>query len=173
MFKIITLASCLAIICSASQDHSDDWGWNGKYKFEYGVKDPHTGDHKSQWEVSDGHGGLKGGYTLDEADGTKRYVQYKADKWHGFQAIVKRIGHAVHPQSYGTPFVVRSAEKDHQKNGNGHGFEEQSNGKSYPQQQNGWVDQQASSSGSNKNGNGWKNGNGDMYATSYVKQKNY
>lgn len=30
------------------------------YKFEYGVKDPHTGDHKSAWEHGDGHGGVKG-----------------------------------------------------------------------------------------------------------------
>lgn len=76
-----------------------------KYKFEYGVKDPRTGDHKSQWEIRDGDV-VKGEYTLDEADGTKRIVEYKADSKHGFNAIVKKIGHAHHPeiQVFGNPF---------------------------------------------------------------------
>lgn len=76
-----------------------------KYKFEYGVKDPRTGDHKSQWEIRDGDV-VKGEYTLDEADGTKRIVEYKADGKSGFSAIVKKIGHAHHPeiQVFGTPF---------------------------------------------------------------------
>uniref|UniRef100_A0A2M4AKG2 Putative larval cuticle protein a2b n=2 Tax=Anopheles triannulatus TaxID=58253 RepID=A0A2M4AKG2_9DIPT len=61
-----------------------------KYQFEYGVKDPLTGDHKSQWEMRDGDI-VKGAYTLDEADGTQRIVEYRADDVNGFQAIVKRI----------------------------------------------------------------------------------
>ncbi|XP_038114700.1 adult-specific cuticular protein ACP-20 [Culex quinquefasciatus] len=64
-----------------------------KYKFEYGVKDIHTGDHKSQWEMRDGDV-VKGEYTLDEADGTKRVVEYYADSKNGFEAKVKNIGHA-------------------------------------------------------------------------------
>ncbi|XP_058465770.1 adult-specific cuticular protein ACP-20-like [Malaya genurostris] len=64
-----------------------------KYKYEYGVKDYHTGDHKSQWEVRDGDV-VKGEYTLDEADGTKRIVEYYADSKNGFEAKVKNIGHA-------------------------------------------------------------------------------
>ncbi|XP_036336778.1 cuticle protein 7-like [Rhagoletis pomonella] len=70
-----------------------------KYSFDYGVKDAHTGDHKSQWEHRDGDH-VKGGYTLDEADGTKRVVEYTADGHSGFNAVVKRIGHAHHPQVY-------------------------------------------------------------------------
>lgn len=70
-----------------------------KYKFEYGVKDPHTHDHKSQWEHRDGDV-VKGEYTLDEADGTKRVVSYHADGKTGFHAEVKRIGHAVHGHHY-------------------------------------------------------------------------
>ena len=66
-----------------------------KYKFEYGVKDVKTGDHKSQWEIRDGDV-VKGEYTLDEADGTKRVVEYHADGKSGFHAIVKKIGHAHH-----------------------------------------------------------------------------
>ncbi|KAL1399477.1 hypothetical protein pipiens_002210 [Culex pipiens pipiens] len=65
-----------------------------KYKFEYGVKDIHTGDHKSQWEMRDGDV-VKGEYTLDEADGTQRIVEYYADSKTGFEAKVKNIGHAI------------------------------------------------------------------------------
>ena len=57
------------------------------------------GDHKSQWETRDGDV-VKGEYTLDEADGTKRVVSYTADDKHGFIADVKKIGHAHHPQIY-------------------------------------------------------------------------
>ena len=75
-------------------DHKDFYAYP-KYKFEYGVKDPHTGDHKSQWEIRDGDV-VKGEYTLDEADGTKRVVSYTADDHQGFNAVVKKIGHAHH-----------------------------------------------------------------------------
>lgn len=37
-----------------------------------------------------------GGYKLQEADGTTRLVHYTADKHNGFNAIVKKIGHAHH-----------------------------------------------------------------------------
>ncbi|XP_017461954.1 PREDICTED: cuticle protein 19-like [Rhagoletis zephyria] len=67
-----------------------------KYAFDYGVKDAHTGDHKSQWEQRDGDK-VKGGYTLAEADGTTRVVEYTADDHNGFNAVVKKIGHAHHP----------------------------------------------------------------------------
>ncbi|XP_055914965.1 cuticle protein 19 [Eupeodes corollae] len=67
-----------------------------KYSFDYGVKDAHTGDQKSQWEHRDGDH-VKGGYTLKEADGTTRVVEYTADDHSGFNAVVKNIGHAYHP----------------------------------------------------------------------------
>lgn len=49
-------------------DHHDYYHYPS-YKFEYGVKDPKTGDSHSQWEHRDGDD-VKGEYTLDEADGT-------------------------------------------------------------------------------------------------------
>ncbi|XP_025197644.1 cuticle protein 7-like [Melanaphis sacchari] len=61
------------------------------YHFEYGVKDFHTHDIKSQHEVSDGHGNVKGSYSLVEPDGSTRLVEYTADHEHGFNAIVKKI----------------------------------------------------------------------------------
>jgi len=75
-------------------DHKDYYAYP-KYKFEYGVKDVKTGDHKSQWETRDGDV-VKGEYTLEESDGTTRVVQYHADGKTGFHAIVKKIGHAHH-----------------------------------------------------------------------------
>jgi len=90
-------------------DGADFGAWNGenkgdyfaypKYKFQYGVNDPHTHDHKSQWEMRDDDV-VKGEYTLDEADGTKRVVKYHADDKNGFTAHVERIGHAHHDKHY-------------------------------------------------------------------------
>lgn len=66
------------------------------YHFEYGVKDLHTHDIKSQSEVSDGHGNVKGSYSLVEADGSTRVVEYTADHEHGFNAVVKKIDAPYH-----------------------------------------------------------------------------
>ncbi|XP_068148916.1 cuticle protein 7-like [Drosophila tropicalis] len=70
-----------------------------KYQFDYGVDDAHTGDHKSQWETRDGDK-VKGSYSLKESDGTIRVVHYTADDHNGFQAEVKKLGHAHHPEVY-------------------------------------------------------------------------
>lgn len=78
-------------------DHGHDYYHHPSYKFEYGVKDPKTGDHHSQWEHRDGDV-VHGEYSLDEADGTKRVVKYHADDKSGFTATVEKIGHAHHPQ---------------------------------------------------------------------------
>ncbi|ALC44758.1 Cpr76Bb [Drosophila busckii] len=80
-------------------DHHDYHDHHPKYQFDYGVKDAHTGDHKSQWESRDGDK-VKGSYSLKEADGTTRVVEYTADDHHGFNAVVKKLGHAHHPQVY-------------------------------------------------------------------------
>ncbi|XP_058838541.1 cuticle protein 19-like [Topomyia yanbarensis] len=98
MFKIIVLVACLAAVASAQfgGDHDDYHQSHPKYKYEYGVKDHHTKDHKSQWEQRDGDH-VKGQYTLDEADGTHRIVDYTSDHKTGFQPHVQRKGHAHHP----------------------------------------------------------------------------
>lgn len=81
---------------SADHGHEEHYpDHHPSYKFEYGVKDPKTGDHKSQWEHRDGDV-VKGEYTVDEADGTHRVVEYSSDKKNGFNAVVKKIGHAYH-----------------------------------------------------------------------------
>ncbi|CAH2075431.1 unnamed protein product, partial [Iphiclides podalirius] len=67
-----------------------------RYQFNYGVADGHTGDQKNQWEARDGDV-VKGQYSLVEPDGTIRTVDYTADDHNGFNAIVRRQGHAAHP----------------------------------------------------------------------------
>lgn len=76
-----------------------DYYHHPSYKYEYGVQDPKTKDHHTQWEHRDGDK-VQGEYTLDEADGTKRIVKYSSDKHGGFTAHVERVGHAIHPQDY-------------------------------------------------------------------------
>lgn len=69
------------------------------YSFSYGVKDLHTGDIKHQWEKKDG-GTVRGHYSLVEADGTIRTVDYTADDKNGFNAIVKHSGSGIHPEPH-------------------------------------------------------------------------
>ncbi|KAG5880406.1 hypothetical protein JTB14_003077 [Gonioctena quinquepunctata] len=83
-----------------SHGYGQDYYAHPKYQFEYGVSDPHTGDHKSQHEVRDGDA-VKGYYTVADPDGTLRTVHYTADDHNGFNAVVEKSGHSVHPQLYG------------------------------------------------------------------------
>ncbi|ETN60419.1 cuticular protein 66, RR-2 family [Anopheles darlingi] len=98
-WKIALILGMAVAVFGYGYEHHD-YHSHPSYKFEYGVKDPHTGDHKSQWEHRDGDV-VKGQYTLEEADGTHRVVEYSSDKHNGFQAHVKRVGHAHHPEVYG------------------------------------------------------------------------
>ncbi|KAM7356215.1 adult-specific cuticular protein ACP-22-like [Cochliomyia hominivorax] len=83
-------------------EHNYDFHKYPKYEFDYGVKDLKTGDIKNQWEHRDGDH-VKGSYSLKEADGTTRIVEYSADDHNGFNAVVKKIGHARHPEVYAKP----------------------------------------------------------------------
>ncbi|KAL1505350.1 hypothetical protein ABEB36_004937 [Hypothenemus hampei] len=81
-----------------ARDYTD---YHKSYVYEYGVSDPHTGDHKSQWESKDKDGNVRGSYSLLEPDGTTRIVDYIADD-HGFRAIVKKVGaHGVNVEVHG------------------------------------------------------------------------
>ncbi|XP_018311166.1 cuticular protein 6 [Mycetomoellerius zeteki] len=77
------------------QDH--DYYSHPKYTFNYGVHDPHTGDVKTQHEVRDGDV-VHGSYSVNEPDGSVRIVEYTADDHNGFNAVVKKVGPAVHPK---------------------------------------------------------------------------
>ncbi|XP_058820004.1 larval cuticle protein A2B-like [Topomyia yanbarensis] len=60
-----------------------------QYQFQYSVHDEHTGDIKSQQEERNGDD-VKGQYTLIDADGHRRIVDYTADEHNGFNAVVRR-----------------------------------------------------------------------------------
>ncbi|KDR20840.1 cuticle protein 7-like [Zootermopsis nevadensis] len=66
------------------------------YEFSYGVKDGHTHDIKEQAEKRVGDK-VDGYYSLVEPDGTTRTVHYTADDHNGFNAVVSKSGHEVHP----------------------------------------------------------------------------
>ncbi|KAG7299812.1 hypothetical protein JYU34_016822 [Plutella xylostella] len=82
-------------------EHHVDYYAYPKYQYEYKVEDPHTGDNKFQQESRDGDV-VKGVYSLHEADGSIRTVEYTSDKHNGFNAVVKHSGpsHSVHIESH-------------------------------------------------------------------------
>ncbi|EDV95852.1 larval cuticle protein A2B [Drosophila grimshawi] len=67
---------------------------NPQYSFSYDVHDSSTGDVKNQQESRSGDV-VQGSYSLIEADGTRRVVEYTADPVHGFNAVVHREGAVV------------------------------------------------------------------------------
>ncbi|EDS39236.1 cuticle protein [Culex quinquefasciatus] len=64
------------------------------YEFSYSVHDAHTGDIKSQHESRNGDQ-VQGQYSLLDADGHQRIVDYTADDHNGFNAVVRREPAAV------------------------------------------------------------------------------
>lgn len=60
-----------------------------QYQYAYNVNDVLTGDNKAQEEIRDGDV-VKGYYSLVEADGSVRRVNYYADPLNGFNAVVSK-----------------------------------------------------------------------------------
>lgn len=60
-----------------------------QYAYRYNVADALTGDNKSHEEVREGDI-VKGQYSLIEADGSRRIVNYYADPINGFNAVVTK-----------------------------------------------------------------------------------
>ncbi|KAF7991193.1 hypothetical protein HCN44_002755 [Aphidius gifuensis] len=79
---------------------------NPKYSYNYGVSDPLTGDHKSQYETRNGDQ-VTGSYSFVESDGTTRTVDYTADDVNGFNAVVRKDQTATVAVP-ATPLVVKS-----------------------------------------------------------------
>ncbi|XP_011862088.1 PREDICTED: LOW QUALITY PROTEIN: larval cuticle protein A3A-like [Vollenhovia emeryi] len=71
-----------------------DYDPHPQYSYAYDVHDSLTGDAKSQHETRDGDL-VQGSYSLLEADGTKRTVDYTADPVNGFNAVVRKEPAAV------------------------------------------------------------------------------
>lgn len=68
---------------------TEEYDPHPQYKFAYDVQDAVSGDSKSQVEERDGDV-VRGEYSLIDADGYKRTVQYTADPINGFNAVVNR-----------------------------------------------------------------------------------
>ncbi|KAL9901095.1 larval cuticle protein A2B-like [Glossina fuscipes fuscipes] len=60
-----------------------------QYTYGYDVKDALSGDSKTAVEARDGHI-VRGQYSLNDADGYRRIVDYTADPVNGFNAVVRR-----------------------------------------------------------------------------------
>ncbi|XP_035446599.2 larval/pupal rigid cuticle protein 66 [Spodoptera frugiperda] len=85
--KFVVLAALVAIAhCSVVPVARVDADYTS---FAYDVADPNTGDFKSQVETRVG-GNVAGQYSLLDADGTKRTVDYTADDVNGFNAVVRK-----------------------------------------------------------------------------------
>lgn len=74
----------------------DEYDPHPQYSFSYDVHDGLTGDAKSQHETRDGDV-VKGSYSLIDADGSKRTVDYTADPHNGFNAVVHKEPGVAHP----------------------------------------------------------------------------
>ncbi|XP_013201202.2 larval/pupal rigid cuticle protein 66-like [Amyelois transitella] len=83
---VVVLALVAAAQCSVVPLARVD---NDYTSFAYDVADPNTGDFKSQVETRVG-GTVQGQYSLLDADGTKRTVDYAADDVNGFNAVVRK-----------------------------------------------------------------------------------
>ncbi|XP_026292659.2 larval cuticle protein A3A-like isoform X2 [Frankliniella occidentalis] len=62
---------------------------NPSYSYAYDVQDALTGDSKRQHESRSGDV-VRGSYSLNDPDGTRRTVDYAADPVNGFNAVVRR-----------------------------------------------------------------------------------
>ncbi|XP_023169506.2 cuticle protein 7 [Drosophila hydei] len=82
----LTLAS--AAVWAIELQPEPDYG-PVAYEFHWSVSDPHTGDIKSQKETRKDDK-VVGQYTLIDADGYLRTVDYTVDDHNGFNALVRR-----------------------------------------------------------------------------------
>ena len=99
-FKFITLfAACLAVASAgiiapavplaAVAAPLEEYDPHPQYTYGYDVKDALSGDSKNQVETRDGDL-VQGQYSLNDADGYRRIVDYTADPVNGFNAVVRR-----------------------------------------------------------------------------------
>ncbi|XP_043283500.1 larval cuticle protein A2B-like [Venturia canescens] len=83
-----------------------DYDPHPQYTYAYDVQDSLTGDAKSQHETRNGDV-VTGSYSLIEADGTRRVVEYTADPVNGFNAVVHREPAVVKAAVVPAPAVVQ------------------------------------------------------------------
>ncbi|XP_073975205.1 uncharacterized protein [Rhodnius prolixus] len=78
-----------------------------QYSFSYSVNDALTGDNKGQTETRDGDV-VQGSYSLIEADGSRRVVDYTADPVNGFNAVVHKEAAVATAPVVSAPVVART-----------------------------------------------------------------
>lgn len=83
------LAPAVAVAQPILKKIDDDFDHHPQYSYHYDIQDGLTGDSKSQSESRDGDV-VKGQYSLIDADGFKRTVDYTSDPVNGFNAVVHR-----------------------------------------------------------------------------------
>lgn len=88
--KGFLLVACIALASGGLLPHKvSKTDAHARYSFAYDVQDALSGDVKSQQETRDGDQVL-GQYSLNDADGYRRIVDYKSDGENGFSAVVRR-----------------------------------------------------------------------------------
>ncbi|XP_073820012.1 larval cuticle protein A2B-like [Musca autumnalis] len=97
-FKFVTLFAALVAVASAgvipaaplaSVANVEEYDPHPQYSYGYDVKDAISGDSKTAVETRDG-GFVQGQYSLNDADGYRRIVDYTSDPINGFNAVVRR-----------------------------------------------------------------------------------
>ncbi|XP_058797746.1 cuticle protein-like [Phymastichus coffea] len=88
----------------------EEYDPNPQYNYSYDVHDSITGDAKSQHEEREGDV-VRGSYSLVEADGSRRVVEYTADPHNGFNAVVHKepVAPAVAKVHHAAPAVATYA----------------------------------------------------------------
>lgn len=86
---VVAAAAAPVAVPAAAVPQLDVVDSRPQYQFAYTVRDTLTGDAKDQEEVRDGDV-VKGRYSLIEADGSRRTVNYYADDINGFNAVVQK-----------------------------------------------------------------------------------
>ncbi|XP_061377897.1 cuticle protein 8-like [Danaus plexippus] len=94
-YSAAPVAHYSAPIAQAAYAAHEEIDSHPQYDFSYSVHDGHTGDNKSQHESRDGDA-VHGEYSLVEADGSVRTVQYSADDHSGFNAVVSHSAPSAH-----------------------------------------------------------------------------
>lgn len=81
---VVPVAAPLAAVAQV-----EEYDPHPQYTYGYDVKDALSGDSKTQVETRDGDI-VQGQYSLNDADGYRRIVDYTADPINGFNAVVRR-----------------------------------------------------------------------------------
>ncbi|XP_075170540.1 larval cuticle protein A2B-like [Haematobia irritans] len=97
-FKFITLFAAFVAVASAgvipaaplaAVANVEEYDPHPQYSYGYDVKDAISGDSKTAVETRDGEF-VQGQYSLNDADGYRRIVDYTSDPINGFNAVVRR-----------------------------------------------------------------------------------